>query len=121
MINQRDFSALAAIAVVLTLTANAQAQRLPPDVTISNPQVYDVTIRTKFVFPQDQRKLSGLGVWHALPTSRPWDGLDRTLGASAITYEPESGQIQHLARNESQSVFWGIAPGAETLGRRSSS
>jgi hypothetical protein len=115
MINQRDFSSAAAIAVLLTLTASAQAQRLPPDVTTSNPQVYDVTVRTKFVVPQNQRKLSGLGIWHALPTSRPWDGLGRTLGASAISFVPTSGRIQHLARNESQNVFWelreGLKPG----------
>ena len=52
-----------------------------------------------------------LGVWHALPNARPWDGLDRTLGASAITYEPDSGRIQHLATNESQNVFWELREG----------
>ncbi len=41
----------------------------------------------------------------------PWDGLDRTLGASAITYEPESGRVQHLASNESQNVFWEVREG----------
>ena len=62
-----------------------QAQRLPPDVVVSNPRVYEVTITTKFVVPKNGKTLSGLGVWHALPNARPWDGLDRTLGASAIT------------------------------------
>ena len=118
MINQRDFSALAAIAVVLTLTANAQAQRLPPDVTISNPQVYDVTIRTKFVFPQDQRKLSGLGVWHALPTSRPWDGLGRTLGASTISFVPPSVYPVKLKPLDTKRVP--TLPGS-VMGRRFSS
>ncbi len=104
--NQSIHGALTTLSIVLTLAANAQAQRLPPDVVVSNPQVYEVTITTKFVVPENARNLSGLGVWHALPTARPWDGLDRTLGASAITYEPNSGRIQHLATSESQNVFW---------------
>ena len=73
---------------------------------VSNPQVYEVTITTKFVVPENSKKLSALGVWHALPNARPWDGLDRTLGASAITYQPSSGPVQHLSTNESQNVFW---------------
>jgi transglutaminase-like putative cysteine protease len=103
------------LSVLLTLSANARAQRLAPDVVVSNPQVYDVTITTKFVVPQNGKTLTGLGVWHALPTTRPWDGLDRTLGASAITYQPESGRVQHLSTNDSQNVFWdlrkGLTPG----------
>ena len=83
--NLHDRGTALTLAVLLTLSANAQAQRLPPDVVVSNPQVYEVTITTKFVVPRNGTKLSGLGVWHALPTARPWDGLDRTLGASEIT------------------------------------
>ena len=102
------------IGIVLTLSASAAAQRLPPDVVVSNPQVYEVTITTKFVVPKNGKKLTGLGVWHALPNARPWDGLDRTMGASAITYEPASGRIQHLSTNESQNVFWELREGLES-------
>jgi hypothetical protein len=91
--------------------ATAQAQRLSPDVVVSNPQVYEVTITTKFVVPKNGKKLTGLGVWHALPNARPWDGLDRTMGASAITYQPDCGRIQHLSTNESQNVFWELRQG----------
>ena len=84
---------------------------MPPDVVVSNAQVYEVTITTKFVVPNDGKKLTGLGVWHALPNARPWDGLGRTMGASAITYEPKSGRIQHFATNESQNVFWEMRQG----------
>jgi hypothetical protein len=58
------------------------------------------------VVPDAGKQLSALGVRHALPNARPWDGLDRTLGASAISYKPESGRIQHLSTNDSQNVFW---------------
>jgi len=97
--------------VLLTVPVNAQTQRLPPDVVVSNPQVYEVTITTKFVVPKDGKKLTGLGVWHALPNARSWDGLDRTLGASAITFEPDSGGVKQLSTNESQSVFWDLREG----------
>ena len=94
------------LSVVLTLSANALAQRLTPDVVVSNPQVYEVTITTKFVVRKNGRDVTRLGVWHALPNARPWDGLDRTMGAFAVTYQPASGRIQHLSTNESQNVFW---------------
>jgi transglutaminase-like putative cysteine protease len=100
-----------ALWALLTLTADALAQRLAPDVVVSNPQVYEVTITTKLVVPQNGKRLSGLGVWHALPNSRPWDGLDRTLGASEIMFEPSRGRIQHLSTNESQNVFWEVREG----------
>ena len=108
-------AAAATFSVMLVVPASAHAQRLPPDLVVSNPQVYEVTITTKFVVPQNGKILSGIGVWHALPSARPWDGLDRTLGASAISFEPADGRIQHLASNESQNVFWemrtGLSPG----------
>jgi len=109
--NKNHLSAIAILSILLTLSVNARAQRLPPDVVVSNPQVYEVTITTKFVVPKNGKKLTGLGVWHALPNARPWDGLDRTLGASAITYQPDSGRIQHLSTNESQNVFWELRDG----------
>ena len=97
---------IATLSLLLTFSVKAQAQRLPPEIVVSNPQVFEVTIKTTFVVPRNGRNLTGLGVWHALPTARPWDGLDRTLGSSAISFEPASGRIQHLAHNESQNVFW---------------
>jgi hypothetical protein len=99
------------VSVLLTFSVNTHAQRMSPNVVVSNPQVYDVTITTKFVVPENGKELTGLGVWHALPNPRPWDGLDRTLGASAITFEPDSGRIQHLSSNESQNVFWELRDG----------
>ncbi len=108
---------LATFALILTVSAIAQAQRVPPDLVVSNPQVFEVTITTKFVVPKNGKILSGIGVWHALPNARPWDGLDRTQGASDISFKPQSGRIQHLGSNESQNVFWevrkGLAPGKE--------
>jgi transglutaminase-like putative cysteine protease len=99
--------------ILLTISVNGHAQRMPPDVVVSNSQAYEVTITTKFVVPEDGKALSALGVWHALPTARPWDGLDRTLGAWAISYKPDSGRVQHLATNESQNVFWELHEGFE--------
>jgi hypothetical protein len=99
-------AAAATFLVTLFLSASAHAQRVPPDLVVSNPQVFEVTITTKFVVPENGKVMSGIGVWHALPSARPWDGLDRTLGASAISFEPATGRIQHLATNESQNVFW---------------
>jgi Transglutaminase-like superfamily len=98
----------------LAISTDAQAQRLSPDIVVSNPQLYEVTITTEFVLPLTGKKLSALGVWHALPTARPWDGLDRTLGASAITFHPESGRVQHLSTNDSQNVFWELRDGLDT-------
>jgi transglutaminase-like putative cysteine protease len=102
---------IASIAVFLALSTSAQAQRLTPAVVVSNPQVYDVTITTKLVVPETGVRLTGLGVWHALPTARPWDGQNRTMGASAITFSPDFGRVQHLAANESQNVFWEMRAG----------
>jgi len=110
-LNKNYFGAFTALSVLLTLSVNAQAQRLPPDVVISNPLVHEVTVTTKFVVPGNGKKLSALGVWHALPNARPWDGLDRTLGASAITYQPDNGRVQHLSTNDSQNVFWELREG----------
>jgi len=106
--------AVTTLSVLLILSVNAPAQRLPPDVVVSNPQVYEVTVTTKFVVPENGKKLSALGVWHALPNARLWDGLDRTLGASAITYQPNSGRVQHLSTNDSQNVFWELREGLKT-------
>ena len=103
--------ALASLSTLLMICAHTHAQRLTPDVVVLNPQVFEVTITTKFVVPENGKKLSGLGVWHALPNPRPWDGLDRTLGASAITYEPASGRIQYLWTNESQNIHWDVREG----------
>ncbi len=104
--NKKCRGAFTTLSVVLALSVNAQAQRLAPDVVVSNPQVYEVTITTKFVVPKSGKKVTGLGLWHALPHTRPWDGLDRTMGAFAITYQPDIGRVQHLSSNESQNVFW---------------
>jgi transglutaminase-like putative cysteine protease len=98
-------SAAATLTVLIIFSANAHGQRLPPEVTVSNPIVYDVTIFTTFTVPSNGKKLTRLAVWHALPTARPWDGLDRTFGASAITFQPETGRVEHLAK-ASQHVLW---------------
>ena len=108
--------ALTALSALLATATPARAQRVPPDVVVTNPQVFEVTITTKFVVPRNGKKLTGLGVWHALPNARPWDGLDKNLGASAITYEPASGRIQHLSTNESQNVLWEVREGL-TVGK----
>jgi hypothetical protein len=113
----RRRSALGTLSVVLILATSAQAQRLSPDIVVSNPIVYEVTITTKFVVPKNGKKLTALGLWHALPNARPWDGLDRTMGASAIAFEPATGRIQHLATNESQNVCWEVRDGL-TVGKR---
>ncbi len=101
------------VVVLLALAADAWGQRLAPEVVVSNPQVFEVAITTKFVAPENGEKLSELRVWHALPTARPWDGLDRTMGASSITVEPETGHVQHLSSNESQNVLWELRGGLE--------
>ena len=107
--------AVVSLALLLALSANARAQRVPPDVVVSHPQVYEVTITTTFFVPKNGKMLNALRVWHALPTARPWDGLDRTLGASEISYQPENGQVKQIAHNESQHVYWefreGLKPG----------
>jgi transglutaminase-like putative cysteine protease len=101
----------------MVFSGGARAQRLSPDVVVSNPQVYEVTITSTFVVPKDGKTLSGLRVWHALPNARSWDGLDRALGASAIRFEPDTGRVQHVAYNDSQNVNWelneGLKPGRE--------
>jgi transglutaminase-like putative cysteine protease len=104
--SRTSIATITAFSLGLIFPADAPAQRLSPDVVVSNPRVYDVTITTTFVVPENGKTPTHLGVWHALPNARPWDGLDRTLGASAITYQPETGRVVHLASNESQSVFW---------------
>jgi hypothetical protein len=108
---------ITALSVLLILGANARAQRLPPEVVVSNPRVYEVTITTTFLVPENGRTLSDLRVWHALPNPRPWDGLNRTLGASEMTYQPSSGQVKHLAHNESQHVFWEVLDGLKAGAR----
>jgi Transglutaminase-like superfamily len=110
-------AAVATLSVLLCLSASAQTQRLPPEIVVSNPRIFEVSIATTFVVPERGKTLSGLGVWHALPNTRPWDGLDGTLGASAITYQPENGRIQHLSTNESQNVFWELRAGL-TAGKK---
>ena len=80
---------------------------------VSNPQLYEVTITTTFVVPDNERSVGALRIWHALPTARPWDGLDSQMGASAITYQPDSGRIQYLGTSDSQSVFWELREGLE--------
>jgi Transglutaminase-like superfamily len=97
--------------LVVSISAGAHAERVPPDLLVANPRVYEVTITTKFVVPKNGKTLNELRVWHALPNSRPWDGLDRALGASEISSQPETGQVKYLAHNESQHVFWGIRDG----------
>jgi transglutaminase-like putative cysteine protease len=115
--NSKHQSAIWALITLVALGADVYGQRVPPDLAVSNSTVYEVTITTKFVLPKDGRVVTGIGVWHALPNARPWDGLDRTLGASDITFQPNSGRIQHLANNESQNVFWEVrerlTPGKE--------
>lgn len=95
--------------------SNAYGQALSPDIEVSNPRVYHVKITTTFVLPKEGTKPKVLRVWHALPTARPWDGLNRTLGVSLISNEPNTGHIEHVASNETQSVFWefsdGLSPG----------
>ncbi len=104
--SRTSFVAIMTLSAGLTLSADAPAQRVSPDVKVTNPRAYDVTITTTFVVPEHGTTPTHLGVWHALPNARPWDGQDRTLGASAIAYRPETGHVVHLASNESQSVFW---------------
>ncbi len=102
---------IASVAALMMVAPSASAQRVPPDLVVSNPRTYEVTITSRFVVPRAARKLTALKVWHALPTARAWDGQDRTLGASAISFEPETGRIVHRAGNESQSVYWDVHEG----------
>ncbi len=108
------WSAAATLMVLITLSANAHGQRVPPEISVSNPVVYEVTISTTFTVPDNGKKLTRLAVWHALPNARPWDGLERTLGASAITYRPDSGRVEHLGVKASQHVLWEFRQGLET-------
>jgi hypothetical protein len=109
--------AVTVLSLLLTLSPNAQAQRLPPAVVVSNPQVYGVTVTTTFVVPSPETSLSAIRVAHALPTARPWDGLDGKLGVSAITFRPASGRIQAFHTNDSHSIIGelneSLAPGKE--------
>lgn len=98
-------SAASTFIVLVALTAEVHAQRLPPELVVSNPTVYEVTITTTFTVPARGKTLTRLAVWHALPNARPWDGLDRTLGASDITFQPETGRVEHLDKG-SQHVLW---------------
>ena len=63
--NKSDLGAVMSLVVLLTLSANARAQRVPPGVVVSNPQVYEVTITTTFVVPKNSKTLDVLRVWHA--------------------------------------------------------
>jgi transglutaminase-like putative cysteine protease len=99
------------VIALIVLAPSASAQRVPPDLVVSNPRTYEVAITSRFVVPRAARKLTAFKVWHALPTARPWDGQDRTLGASGISFEPETGGIVHRAGNESQSVYWDVHEG----------
>ncbi len=111
--SKRNGLVIAVCSIVASFCVSSRAQRTSPDVLVSNPQFYEVTITTKFVVPADAKGLSVVGVWHALPNARPWDGLDRTMGASEIAFTPEGGRIQHLAAKESQNVFWEVRDGLE--------
>lgn len=86
--NQTWSGAIIALALLLSSSVTAFGQRSIPDLTVSNSRVYHVTITTELVVPKDGTKATVLRVWHALPTPRPWDGMNRTLGASAITCTP---------------------------------
>jgi transglutaminase-like putative cysteine protease len=97
--------AILALVALVAFGADAYGQRLAPEVTVANPTLYEVTIATKFTVPANGKKLTRLAVWHALPNARPWDGLDRTLGASVITFEPNTGRLEHLDKG-SQHVLW---------------
>ena len=105
-LSKNNLGAVTTVSLLLTLSVNALAQRLPPEVVVSNTRMYEVTLTTKFVVPENGKTLMASGVWHALPNARPWDGLNRTLGDSAITYKPDSGRVKHLSTNDSQNVFW---------------
>jgi hypothetical protein len=111
MIKKPIVATTAAWLILLTLSVNTNAQRLSPDIVVSNPTTYEVMITTRFVVPMNGKRLTCLGVWHALPNARQWDGLDRSMGASSISFEPASGRIQHLASNESQNILWEIRDG----------
>ena len=101
-----QFVAVATLSTILTLSINAQAQRLPPDVVVIEPAVYEVTITTKLVVPRTGKTITGLGVWHALPNSRPWDGLDRTMGAFAITFSRPAA-VSNISRPTSHKTYSG--------------
>ena len=106
-------AALMSTVVLLTFSASLRAQHPTADVIVSNPQVFEVTITSKFVVPEGGRNVTALGVWHALPTPRPWDGLDRTSGASEISFEPNTGRVQYVGHNDSQNVNWEVRTGLE--------
>ncbi len=73
--------------ILLILSANAYAQRLPPDVVISNPQVFEVTITTKFVVPEEGKRLTAVG------------GLARVADRAAVgRIGPDNGRIGHYLR-----------------------
>jgi len=110
---RKKCSAAATLAAMMTLTAAAHGQRLPPEIVVSNPVDYEVTISTTFTVPDHGKKLTRLAVWHALPNARPWDGLQRTLGASEITYSPETGRVEYLAAKASQHVLWEFRQGLD--------
>jgi transglutaminase-like putative cysteine protease len=109
--NKRCRITLAIVSALLSVRGSAHAQRLSPDIIVSNPQVYEVTITSRFVVPEEGRNVTALRVWHGLPTPRPWDGLDRTSGASAIEFEPSTGVVQYVAHNGSQNVNWNVCEG----------
>ncbi len=101
----KHFRAAAALIAVVALGADVRGQRLPPELIVSNPTIYDVAITTKFTVPANGKALTRLAVWHALPNARPWDGLQRTLGASEVGFQPNDGRLEHLDKG-SQHVLW---------------
>lgn len=77
-------------------SASAQAS----GVSITNPTTFEVKLRSTFRVPQTWKALQAVGVWHALPTIRPWSrGTPNTAGA-AFEVKPGPGGKLELERDK---------------------
>ena len=99
------------LAVLFLLTASycskLYAETYPyAPVQASDPKVYRVLMKTRFVVPSSGVPVDQLRVWHALPTKREWSGTDTQVGGTNISWIPATGQKQYERSHGSHHVYW---------------
>lgn len=90
----RLFVLLAMMSSSLSAASHANMLSLPPGVTAKNSVKYRVTMRTKVVVPDTEKRCRQIRVWHAMPNTRPWSRTTRIPGIVSLGYQPTFGRLR---------------------------
>ncbi|MBC8139566.1 MAG: transglutaminase domain-containing protein [Fibrella sp.] len=111
--NRRFFLLTAPGILLATSPVLARQEQEASPIVESYRRNYWVTMTTRLTIPED-RKVTRVRVWHALPTKRSWSETTDGHGAQGVRFRPDDGKMERNTRYDSHHLYWeheNLSPG----------